>query len=148
MAGKETPVYEPFLWTPYICYDAIFGDLVREAIREGSRLMVNITNDGWFGRSTAPYQHLNLIRYRAIENGMPVARLANSGISAFIDQYGHFDKNTEIFTDRVVQRKVPLKTRDTLYSHIGDTVEISLLLFFAVYLLTALLSIIRKYKAN
>ena len=148
VAGKETPVYEPFLWTPYICYDAIFGDLVREAIREGSRLMVNITNDGWFGRSTAPYQHLNLIRYRAIENGMPVARLANSGISAFIDQYGHFDKNTEIFTDRVVQRKVPLKTRDTLYSHIGDTVEISLLLFFAVYLLTALLSIIRKYKAN
>ena len=148
VAGKETPVYEPFLWTPYICYDAIFGDLVREAIREGSRLMVNITNDGWFGRSTAPYQHLNLIRYRAIENGMPVARLANSGISASIDQYGHFDKNTEIFTDRVVQRKVPLKTRDTLYSHIGDTVEISLLLFFAVYLLTALLSIIRKYKAN
>ena len=148
VAGKETPVYQPFLWTPYICYDAIFGDLVREAIREGSRLMVNITNDGWFGRSTAPYQHLNLIRYRAIENGMPVARLANSGISAFIDQYGHFDKNTEIFTNRVVQRKVPLKTRDTLYSHIGDTVEISLLLFFAVYLLTALLSIIRRRNAN
>lgn len=148
VAGKETPVYQPFLWTPYICYDAIFGDLVREAIREGSRLMVNITNDGWFGRSTAPYQHLNLIRYRAIENGMPVARLANSGVSAFIDQYGHFDKNTEIFTDRVVQRKVPLKTRDTLYSHIGDTVEIFLLFFFAVYLLTALLSALKKRKAG
>ena len=147
VAGKETPVYKPFQWTPYICYDAIFGDLVREAIREGSRLMVNITNDGWFGRSTAPYQHLNLIRYRAIENGMPVARLANSGVTAYIDQYGHFDKNTQIFTDRVVQRKVPLKTRDTLYSHIGDTVEISLLLFFAVYLLTALLSAIRRRKA-
>ena len=139
VAGKETPVYLPSLWTPYICYDAIFGDLVREAIRSGSRLMVNITNDGWFGRSTAPYQHLNLIRYRAIENGMPVARLANSGVSAFIDQYGHYDGNTEIFTDRVVQRKVPLKTRDTLYSRIGDTVEISLLFFFAVYLTAILL---------
>jgi len=147
VAGKETPVYEPFLWTPYICYDAIFGDLVREAIREGSRLMVNITNDGWFGRSTAPYQHLNLIRYRAIENGMPVARLANSGVSAFIDQYGHYDGNTEIFTDRVVQRKVPLKTRDTLYSHIGDIVEKFLLLFFAVYLLTALLLSFKSRKA-
>ena len=78
---------------------------------------------------------------------MPVARLANSGVTAYIDQYGHFDKNTQIFTDRVVQRKVPLKTRDTLYSHIGDTVEISLLLFFAVYLLTALLSAIRRRKA-
>ena len=139
VAGKETPVYQPFLWTPYICYDAIFGDLVREAIRSGSRLMVNITNDGWFGRSTAPYQHLNLIRYRAIENGMPVARLANSGVSAFIDQYGHYDGNTEIFTDRVVQRKVPLKTRDTLYSRIGDTVEMFLLSFFAVYLIATLL---------
>ena len=139
VAGKETPVYQPSLWTPYICYDAIFGDLVREAIREGSRLMVNITNDGWFGRSTAPYQHLNLIRYRAIENGMPVARLANSGVSAFIDQYGHYDGNTEIFTDRVVQRKVPLKTRDTLYSRIGDTVEMFLLGFFAVYLIATLL---------
>jgi len=121
---------------------------VREAIREGSRLMVNITNDGWFGRSTAPYQHLNLIRYRAIENGMPVARLANSGVSAFIDQYGHFDKNTEIFTDRVVQRKVPLKTRDTLYSHIGDSVEMFLLFFFAVYLLTALLSGFKTRKVS
>lgn len=139
VAGKETPVYQPSLWTPYICYDAIFGNLVREAIRSGSRLMVNITNDGWFGRSTAPYQHLNLIRYRAIENGMPVARLANSGVSAFIDQYGHYDGNTEIFTDRVVQRKVPLKTRDTLYSRIGDTVEMFLLGFFAVYLIATLL---------
>ena len=147
VAGKETPVYEPFLWTPYICYDAIFGNLVREAIRAGSRLMVNITNDGWFGRSTAPYQHLNLIRYRAIENGMPVARLANSGVSAFIDQYGHYDGNTEIFTDRVVQRKVPLKTRDTLYSHIGDIVEKFLLLFFAVYLLAALLLSFKSRKA-
>lgn len=136
--GKETPVYEKFSWTPYICYDAIFGDLVREAIREGSRLMVNITNDGWFGRSTAPYQHLNLIRYRAVENGMPVARLANSGISVFIDQYGHFDKNTEIFTDAVVQIKVPLKSRDTLYTKIGDSVETALLWFFLIYFIASL----------
>ena len=138
VAGKETPVYPPFSWTPYICYDAIFGDLVREAIRSGSRLMVNITNDGWFGRSTAPYQHLNLVRYRAVENGMPVARLANSGVSAFIDQYGHFDGNTEIFTDRVIQRKVPLKTRDTFYSHVGDVVEMFLLFFCGIYLAFAL----------
>jgi len=147
VAGKETPVYQPFQWTPYICYDAIFGDLVREAMREGSRLMVNITNDGWFGRSTAPYQHLNLIRYRVIENGMPMARLANSGVSAFVDQYGHFDGNTEIFTDRVIQRKMPLKTRDTLYSHIGDFVEKGLLLFFALYLLTALSAGLFRRKA-
>ena len=136
--GKETPVYGPFLWTPFICYDAIFGDLVRDAIRAGSRLMVNITNDGWFGRSTAPYQHLNLVRYRAIENGMPAARLANSGVSVFIDQYGHMDQNTPIFEDAVIQRKMQLKTRNTLYQHIGDLVETSLLWFFLIYLVTAI----------
>ena len=133
--GKETPVYEPFMWTPFICYDAIFGDLVREAINAGSRLMVNITNDGWFGRSTAPYQHLNLVRYRAIENGMPTARLANSGVSAFIDQYGHYDLNTDIFVDAVIQRKMQLKTRDTPYQHYGDSVETALLWFFLAYVL-------------
>lgn len=136
--GNETPVYNLYGWTPYICYDAIFGDLVREAAREGSRLMVNITNDGWFGRSTAPGNHLNLIRYRAIETGMPVARAANSGISAFIDQYGHIDKKTDLFTDAVIQRKMPLKTRHTLYESIGDSFETFLLYFFALYLLLGL----------
>jgi len=147
--GKETPVYEPFKWTPFICYDAIFGDLVREAINAGSRLMVNITNDGWFGRSTAPYQHLNLVRYRAIENGMPTARLANSGISSFIDQYGHYDLNTDIFVDAVIQRKMQLKTRDTPYQHYGDSVETALLWFFAIYLLACVaLACINKRRKS
>ncbi len=134
--GTETPVYDLYHWTPYICYDAIFGDLVREAAREGSRLMVNITNDGWFGRSTAPGNHLNLVRYRAIETGMPVARIANSGISAFIDQYGHYSHNTNLFETTVVQRKMQLKTRHTLYERIGDTIETALLWFFLIYLVT------------
>jgi apolipoprotein N-acyltransferase len=141
--GKETPVYGPFLWTPFICYDAIFGDLVRDAIRAGSRFMVNITNDGWFGRSTAPYQHLNLVRYRAIENGFPAARLANSGVSVFIDQYGHMDLNTPIFEDAVIQRKMQLKTRDTLYQHIGDYLETMLLYFFGIYLIAAIVYRVR-----
>lgn len=141
--GKETPVYGPFLWTPFICYDAIFGDLVRDAIRAGSRFMVNITNDGWFGRSTAPYQHLNLVRYRAIENGFPAARLANSGVSVFIDQYGHMDLNTPIFEDAVIQRKMQLKTRDTLYQHIGDYLETMLLYFFGIYLIAAIVCRVR-----
>lgn len=141
VAGKLTPVYEPFSWTPYICYDAIFGDLVREAIREGSRLMVNITNDGWFGKSTAPYQHLNLIRYRAIEHGYPVARVANSGITTFIDQYGHFSERTTLFSDRVLISKIPLRTKDTLYFHIGDFVEKGLLIFLLAYLILMFIQI-------
>lgn len=153
-AGTVTPVYEPFYWTPFICYEAIFGDQVREAIRNGSRLMINITNDGWFGESTAPGQHLNLIRYRAIENAYPVARNANSGFSVFIDQYGHLDQKTELFEETIIARKMPLRTRDTLYTRIGDVVEIGLLLFFAVYLLLVLSPIVtdklkkKNYKIN
>ena len=138
--GKETPVYGPYNWTPYICYDAIFGDLIREAISKGSRLMVNITNDGWFGRSTAPFQHLNIVRHLAITYGYPVARLANSGVSAFIDQYGHYDQNTNIFETRVIQRKMPLKTRSTFYTSVGEAFEKALLWFFAVYLVAVFIS--------
>lgn len=132
--GKETPVYGPYKWTPYICYDAIFGDIIRDAIRAGSRLMVNITNDGWFGRSTAPFQHLNIVRLLAVTYGYPVARLANSGVSAFIDQYGHYDQNTKIFETRVIQRKMPLKTRNTFYTAVGGFFENALLWFLAIYL--------------
>jgi len=145
--GKEIPVYAPFQWTPFICYEAIYGSQIREAIRQGSRMMVNITNDGWFGISTAPGQHLNLIRYRAVENGYPVARSANSGISAFIDQYGNMSSNTELFTKRVITKKVPLRTRDTLYTHIGDAVENSLLLFFFVYL-AGLVVVLKKKRVR
>ncbi|MBO7061961.1 MAG: apolipoprotein N-acyltransferase [Fibrobacter sp.] len=144
--GTETPVYSLYQWTPYICYDAIFGDLVREAARQGSRLMVNITNDGWFGRSTAPGNHLNLVRYRAIETGMPVARIANSGISAFIDQYGHYSHNTDLFVTTTVQRKMQLKTRHTLYESIGDTIETALLWFFLIYLVVCSAACIMQKK--
>ena len=109
--------------------------------------MVNITNDGWFGRSTAPFQHLNIVRHLAISYGYPVARLANSGVSAFIDQYGHYDQNTNIFETRVIQRKMPLKTRSTFYTSIGNTFEKSLLWFFAIYLI-ALFAVakLKKFK--
>lgn len=142
--GTETPVYKPFFWTPFICYDAIFGDIIRDAIRKGSRMMLNITNDGWFGRSPAPYNHINIIRYRAIEHAYPVARVANTGVSGFIDQYGNYYDNTKIFTDRVLTGKVPLRSHDTLYTHIGDYIESGLLWFLLLYI--ASLSIFSIYK--
>lgn len=132
--GKATPVYKPYNFSPYICYDAIFGDIIREAIRDSSRLMVNLTNDAWFGRSTEPWQHLNIIRYRAIEHAYPVARIANSGISVFIDQHGYYGAATEIFTERVLTAKIPLRFADTPYTHLGDFIEKGLLVFLALYI--------------
>lgn len=133
--GKERPVYEPFSWSPFICYETIYGMEVRRAIRDGSRLMVDITNDGWFGKSTAAAQHLNQIRYRVIESAYPAVRCTNTGISAFIDQFGNEDMKTELYAERIISRKVPLRSQDTLYFHIGDTVEYGLLGFFFAYLI-------------
>lgn len=132
--GDTLPVLGPGQWTPMICYEAIYGNLLRDAVRRGAKAIVNITNDGWFGRSTAPGQHLNLIRYRAIESGIPVARCANSGISVFIDAYGHEYGNTELFTERVIRKTLPLAVVPTLYTRIGDAVEAFLFAFVFAWL--------------
>lgn len=130
--GDSLPVFAPGAWTPMICYEAIYGNLMRQAVRQGAKLIVNITNDGWFGRSTAPGQHLNLVRYRAIETGVPVARCANSGISAFIDARGHYYGNTALFEEAVIRKTLPMAVVPTLYAQIGDAVEGTLfVLFFA-----------------
>jgi apolipoprotein N-acyltransferase len=136
--GKETPIYSRLNWAPNICYETIYPDFVRQNIRSGARLIVNITNDGWFQKSTAPYQHLNLVKFRAAENGIPVARSANTGVSAFIDQYGRIRKQTKIFESTLIQDEIPLKTRTTLYSQIGDVVEEILFWLFWLLLLAAI----------
>lgn len=146
--GKERPVFEPFSWSPYICYETIYGMEARRSIREGSRLMVDITNDGWFGKSTAAAQHLNQIRFRAIENAYPVVRCTNTGISAFIDQFGHIDQKTELYTERVITRRIPLRSHETLYSKIGDAVEYGLLGFFFLYLAALATALLAQKKSR
>jgi apolipoprotein N-acyltransferase len=120
-AGTEIPVWNG--WTPLICYEAIYGQLLRQAVRNGSGLIINITNDGWFDRSTAPWQHFNLVRIHAVETGVPVARAANTGVSAFIDAYGHVSGETALFEEAIIRQKMPVGARGTLYYHIGDAVE-------------------------
>ena len=110
-------------YAPSICYEVIYPDFVRGARKRGAGLLVNITNDGWFGYSNAPFQHANITRFRAVETGMPIARSANSGISVFYDYKGRILGKTRLFEQTVLRRKVPLVTRDTWYLHHGDAVE-------------------------
>lgn len=110
-------------YAPSICYEIIYPDYVRGAKKKGAQLLVNITNDGWFGYSNAPFQHANITRFRAVEAGMPIARNANSGISIFYDYKGRVLGKTELFEQTVLRRKVPLATRDTVYLALGDAME-------------------------
>jgi apolipoprotein N-acyltransferase len=113
-----------------ICYEAIFPDkLVPDNIRP--RWIVNVTNDGWFGRSVGPYQHLAQVRMRAVEQGLPVARSANTGISAMIDPFGRFVSRADLDTRTFVDSRLPQNLEPTLYVRAGVVPA----LFFALLLL-------------
>jgi apolipoprotein N-acyltransferase len=120
-------------WAPSICYEVIYPAFVREARAAGSRLLVNITNDGWFGRSNGPYQHANIARFRAAENGMPVARCANNGVSVFYDAWGRDLGRTRLMDSTVLRREIPVPDRRTVYSRLGGAVDGVFLLALAAW---------------
>ncbi|NOQ42529.1 MAG: apolipoprotein N-acyltransferase, partial [Desulfuromusa sp.] len=103
-----------------ICYEAIFPPLAREYVRQGSSLLVNLTNDAWFGHSSAPYQHLAMTRFRAIENRIWIARAANTGISALISPAGKVTLSGPIFEPLQLGGLVGLGADATFYTRFGD----------------------------
>jgi apolipoprotein N-acyltransferase len=104
---------------PLICYEAIFpGDVVERDDRPG--WIVNLTNDGWFGISTGPYQHLQQARLRAIEQGLPVVRAANTGISAVIDPLGRMVAVLGLGVEGVLDSSLPSPLPPTVYARTGD----------------------------
>jgi apolipoprotein N-acyltransferase len=104
---------------PLICYEAIFpGDVAARDDRPG--WIVNLTNDGWFGISTGPYQHLQQTRLRAIEEGLPIVRAANTGISAVIDPVGRILARLDLGVEGVLDSRLPTAIPATFYARTGD----------------------------
>ncbi len=104
---------------PLICYEAIFpGDVAARDDRPG--WIVNLTNDGWFGITTGPYQHLQQARLRAIEQGLPLVRAANTGISAVIDPSGRIVARLGLGIEGVLDSSLPAAIPPTIYARIGD----------------------------
>ena len=103
-----------------ICFEVIFPDLVRRMAHEGANAMVTITNDAWFGKSAAPYQHFGMVVFRAVENHLAFARAANTGISGFIDPTGAILEATPIFTEQAKTATLPLRHTLTFYAQFGD----------------------------
>lgn len=103
-----------------ICYEAIFPDHVRLFVAGGADLIVNITNDAWYGRTSAPHQHLAMAAFRAVENGKYLIRAANTGISAVVDPHGRIVARTALFEETVLLREVPVVAGRTFYARHGD----------------------------
>lgn len=106
--------------TTAICYEAVFPELAREAVQGGSQLLTTITNDAWYGTSSAPFQHFEMARMRAIEQGRYLVRSANTGISGIVDPYGRVQARTELFVPAAFTGEVRLLDERTLYARIGD----------------------------
>ncbi len=96
---------------PLICYEAIFPELTWKRLQGNSaHVLLNVSNDAWYDKTSAPYQHLYSAVMRSVESGLPMIRASNTGISAFIDKYGQIQMQTELFTDESLTMPLAVRT--------------------------------------
>ncbi len=137
--GSDYPVYEIAAGTfgVFICYESAFEDLSRIYRARGADFLVNVTNDAWFGRTAAPYQHAAHLVMRAIENRVGIARAANSGISEFVDPLGRAHRQTGLYERTLVIGEVLTTDSVPLYVRWGDWVGIATLVVSGILVLYA-----------
>ena len=122
---------------PLICYEAIFPGAVPPDLRQASGFLLNVTNDGWFGVTPGPYQHLAQARVRSIEQGLPLLRAANTGISAIVDPYGRLVASLPLGVEGVLDGALPKRIDATLFSQAPVGMPLSLYgvaLFFLLFM--------------
>jgi apolipoprotein N-acyltransferase len=105
---------------PLVCYESIFPYLSRAQVENGARLLVNITNDAWFGKTAAAYQHMSMAVLRCVENHVWLARAANTGISCFIDAKGQILWQSALDVPEAHAMEVSLMPGGSLYTRFGD----------------------------
>ncbi|WP_413935482.1 apolipoprotein N-acyltransferase [Nitrospira sp. BLG_1] len=141
--GTEgSPGSRPIKFGVAICYEVIFPDLVRQFAANGAEFLVTITNDGWFGPSSAPAQHFAMVVFRSVENHVAFARAANTGISGFIDPFGQIIHETPLFTEQASHAVIPTRQIPTFYSYYGDVFA------YACVILCALLCLFGYFRSK
>jgi len=124
-----------------ICYEVVYPDLVRQFVAGGSEMLTTITNDAWFGPTSAPYQHFEQASMRAIEEGRYMVRAANTGISGIVDPYGRVLERTDIFQTAVLVGEARFLRTSTFYARHGD-----ILAYASVVMTAALLLLARRVR--
>jgi apolipoprotein N-acyltransferase len=121
-----------------ICFESIFPEIARQQAGRGARFLVNITNDGWFGRSGAARQHAEMAVFRAVEQRRAIARCANSGISMFILPTGEIINPTPLYKQMIITTSIPLLNNRTFYQKHGDLFVLFILIAWLLPLLVLL----------
>jgi apolipoprotein N-acyltransferase len=120
---------------PIICYESMYGEFISEYIRNGAQFLAILTNDGWWGNSNGHKQLLSISRLRAIELRRSIARSANTGISAIINEKGDILKTIPYEKKGFINDKIFLSSKITFYSQYGDYIfRISLFIFLIIFL--------------
>ena len=124
-----------------ICYEVVYPALVRRFVNRGSELLTTITNDAWFGATSAPHQHFAQAAMRAVEEGRYLVRSANTGISGIVDPYGRVVEKSDIFQQAVLVGEARFLRASTFYARHGD-----ILAYASLVVTVALLALSRRSR--
>ena len=136
--GKQPGVFSlaqpPLKLAPLICFEDTRGDITRAQVKLGAHLLVNLTNDGWFGHTAELDQHMNDAVFRCIENRRPMVRCTNNGITASVDSFGRVDRWLEPFSENFAKRemKIPMALPETFYTRQGEVFSVASLIVAAL----------------
>ena len=146
MGVKNKPVYidDNYEFLPLICYEIIFSNLIHQSINSKTSLLLNITNDAWFGNSIGPSQHFQFAKIRAVEFGLPVVRVANTGFSGFITPFGEVINKIELNKKGISSLSLIKRLDNTLFKKYGN--KILILLIITVFIINILFSHIINKK--
>ncbi len=133
---------------PLVCYEDIFPQISRRLVAGGAEYLINVTNDAWYGVSSAPYQHVALAVFRAVENRRFMVRATNTGVSAVITPTGKMEVQSGIFHDALIVAPVGLKQEISLYTQLGDWFAYACAAYAALGLIMVIVGRCRKQKTG
>ncbi|KPK64092.1 hypothetical protein AMJ83_03575 [candidate division WOR_3 bacterium SM23_42] len=133
--GTSLTVFETekFKFACLICFESIFPELCRRFVHEGADILINITNDGWFGKISGAQQHNNMAILRSVENGVVLLRSANTGISMIVDQFGRVRVERPLFIEDIIVFSLDIDPINTFYRRLGDLLPMISLMLVTVF---------------
>jgi apolipoprotein N-acyltransferase len=144
-AGSTYTVFvtKEFKFACLICFESIFPELSRRFVNNGAEVLINITNDGWFGKISGPQQHNDMAILRSVENGVVLLRSANTGTSMVVDQCGHVMTQTPLFVEDVIVSSIHMAPIRTPYRTIGYSFPVICLVFMTILLIRSSVVVLR-----